>query len=61
MSCLGILSGGTLAGLFDLGGGWVALPPVIGSVSLVSNKEGGTRGRGGEEVNHPLSPETHIL
>ena len=42
------------------GGGWVALPPVIGSVSLVSNKEGGTRGRGGEEVN-PHSPETHIL
>jgi hypothetical protein len=24
-----ILSGGTLAGLFDLGGGCVALPPVI--------------------------------
>ena len=41
-----------LAGLFDLGGGWVALPPVIGSVSLVRSKEGGTLGRGGgEEVN----------
>jgi hypothetical protein len=42
---------GYTGGSFDLGGGWVALPPVIGSVSLVSNKEGGTRGRGGEEVN----------
>ena len=35
LTVIKILSGGTLAGLFDLGGGWVALPPVIVSVSLV--------------------------
>ncbi len=34
--------------MFDLGGGWVALPQVIGSVSLVSSKEVGGGGGGGE-------------
>jgi hypothetical protein len=29
LTVIKILSGGTLAGLFDLGGGWVALPLVI--------------------------------